>query len=171
MSDDTVYSDEELESLSQDQNVNPQLRQAYKALRDRTKALEKQIADQTEETRKAAVLKEIADRQLDPRIADLVPKDTDPLKWFENYADVLGVKKPPAPPENQKAEGQADQTQGQQNAHEDATANAYQDIANTMSGTSGVTNVQDLMQRLSDPALTKEQLDKLITTSGSIPIE
>lgn len=169
---DTVYSDEDLEALSQDANVNPQLRQAYKALRDRNKALEKQMADQAEESRKAAVLKEISDRQLDPKVLDLVPRDADPVKWFESYADVLGAQKSSTPPENQQAQGQADQAQGQQqNAQPDTNANAYQDISNTMAGTAGVTNVQDLLNRLNDPSLTREQLDKLIATSGNIPVQ
>jgi hypothetical protein len=168
---DTVYSDEELDALSQDQNVNPQLRQAYKALRDRTKTLEKQVADQVEENRKASVLKEIVDRKLNPKVADLIPRDADPAKWLESYSDVLGATNAAAPPETQQAEGQADQAQQQNASTTDGNADAYQDISNTMSGTAGVTNVQDLLARLSDPNLTREQLDKLVATGGQAPVQ
>lgn len=152
--------DEETEQSFDPRNLPKELR---KIIRDSKKA-EKEARDEVAvlrvQVRDAAVSSVLAARGVPAKIAKLIPQEivsADAVEaWLVDYADVFGAASAPAP----QAVENADIPSG-----EDIAAMQRMQ-ATASSGEPFGGRADELMARLSDPSLTKEQLDQLIKGAG-----
>lgn len=84
-----------------------EIRKALRAAEKRNKALEQELQTFRAESRKREIAASIEARGLNPKIAGLIPADTDPAAWIEEFGELFAAPAPvepatdeqPAPPE------------------------------------------------------------------------
>lgn len=68
------------------------LRKAYEKAQEELKAERERLAKLEERMRQRELRDEIGTRELDPRVADLIPRDADVSEWLGKYGDLFGMK-------------------------------------------------------------------------------
>lgn len=161
--------DEDDEGQGQ-QNTGQQ--QLPRGLRTRMKQLEaenKTLRETNEklatEARKTAISQVLQTKKIDPKVANLVPKDVEPTaeaveKWLADYADVFPVK---ATDDGKPDEGEIGD--GDTGADSDEAAQMAL-IAQAANGGQAPGKQADLLKQLTSPDLTRDQLVALIEAHG-----
>jgi hypothetical protein len=148
--------------------------QLPKGLRTRMKQLEtenKTLRETNEklatEARKSAISQVLKTKNIDPKVANLVPKDVEPTaeaveKWLADYADVFPVK---------AAEGESGNPDGGQDGDGDTGADSDEAaqmalIAQAANGGQPPGKQADLLKQLTAKDLKREDLLALIEAHG-----
>ena len=68
------------------------LRKAYEKAQEELRAERERVSKLEERMRARELRDELGSRELDPRVADLIPKDADVSEWLGKYGDLFGAK-------------------------------------------------------------------------------
>ena len=88
------------------------LRDAYEKAQNELKAERERVNKLEERMRQRELRDEIGTRELDPRVADLIPRDADVSEWLGKYGDLFGAKPPVASEESDESGPTADEIDG-----------------------------------------------------------
>lgn len=139
--DDDLYEDRE-------SDVPKKLRAVIKELEKERDALKNEVGTLKASTRQRTLAEEIAKRNLNPKIAALVPKDLedDALdSWLDEYGDVFGSGGQPAAVQDDRTAAAAAETRRMDQAeHGSAPANP----GDLLSAINQASNMDELMAAL-----------------------
>jgi len=144
------YDDDEEDEFSNDGSTLADVRRALRASEKKNKQLEQELGSFRIESRKTALAKVIAEKNLNPKIAGLVPKDLSDAEvtdWLDEYGELFAGTAP-AQVEDSEPAAQAPEGSAQ-----------FNEVANT--GSSPASDEGQLMARILS-AKTKEDLDLLV---------
>lgn len=123
-----------------------EIRKALRSAEKRAKALEQELQEFRAESRKREIAASIEARGLNPKIAGLIPADTDPTVWIEEFGELFA-----APTVEQPAD--------EQMVAPPEGASTFSEVAST-----GATPVGDegQLMALIKGAATPEDLNKIL---------
>jgi hypothetical protein len=124
-----------------------EIRKALRAAEKRNKALEQELQTFRAESRKREIAASIEARGLNPKIAGLIPQDTDPAAWIEEFGELFAAPAPAAEPADEQAVAPPE------------GASTFSEVANT-----GATPVGDEGQLIAliKGAKTPEELNRVL---------
>lgn len=89
-----TYDDEDNEF----DEAPPQFRKAYEKLKREHSKLAEQYEAASQKARASTLVEELASRNLNPKIAGLVPPDADVAEWLDSFGELFGgAEAPPVP--------------------------------------------------------------------------
>jgi hypothetical protein len=152
---DDVLDDQDQGQQQQGKGLRAQLEAALKA----AKAAEDRAAKAESRAREALVGGLVAAKGLPAKVAKLLPADVEATddavgKWLDDYADVFSPK-PAEPTVSAQDEGASD-----------GVADQMGRIGAAVTGAKAPEKEAELLSRLQDPNLTREQLDALVFAAG-----
>jgi len=162
--DDDDYNDDDSQGQKPKGNT---LRDKLEAALAEVRELKGKLATAEATARTATVSNLVKEKNLDPKIAKLMPKDIEPTteaidKWLEEYGDLFKVNT------TQNDTGAETQTSATEDAEDegDGYAAAMRSIQGTQAAGTAPVKAQDVLTKLTNPNLTKEDLMSMIMAAG-----